>query len=170
MLKILDYDVRAATPGRGARPRRLRLRTGAGSAVAAIACGGAAWLSAALACTPSQPPPRTAIQSANPDERIRGIHEAAERNDRYAVPLLVDRLEDEDEAVRFYAILALEKMTGHRLGYDYAQSAVDRVRAVERWREYVRQGLHVAAPDRTGADGDAGARPVETAVGDHGRR
>jgi len=162
MQAILDNDARAVVRRSGTRGRRRHL--------GAVACGVVAWSFAAPACAPSQPPPRTAIQSANPDERIRGIHEAAERNDRYAVPLLVDRLEDEDEAVRFYAILALEKMTGQRLGYDYARPAVDRVRAVERWREYVRQGLHVAVPDRTGADGDANGRPVETAVGDHGRR
>ena len=88
---------------------------------------------------------RAAIQSANPDDRILGIRAAAEVRDRHAVPLLVDRLEDEDEAVRFFAIIALDRITGQRFGYDYALPASQRARAVELWREYVRRGAQTAS-------------------------
>ncbi len=66
------------------------------------------------------------------------IKMAGDRRDRAAMPALVHRLEDEDPGVRFYAILALEKITGTRLGYDYAQPEAERNRAVKRWRNYVR--------------------------------
>ena len=59
---------------------------------------------------------RSNIQAAYAYDRILAIREAGERRDPLAVPLLVDRLEDEDPAVRFYAILALERITGDRRG------------------------------------------------------
>lgn len=82
------------------------------------------------------------IHSADPGERIMAIRDAADAQNRLAVPLIVDRLEDEDEAVRFYAILALDKMTGQRLGYDYAKPLEARAQSVEQWRQYVRRGSH----------------------------
>ncbi len=100
-----------------------------------------------LACllglsTCSAPPAfiRDDIQSENPADRILAIRAAAEARDDRSVPLLVDRLEDEDRAVRFFAIIALDKITGHRFGYDYAKPDAGRRKAVERWRAYVRRG------------------------------
>lgn len=78
------------------------------------------------------------IHSADPGNRILAIKAAGEARDLTVVPMIVDRLEDEDEAVRFYAILALDKIMGQRFGYDYAQSAAERAPAVERWRQLVR--------------------------------
>ncbi|MFQ5501450.1 MAG: HEAT repeat domain-containing protein [Phycisphaerae bacterium] len=94
-------------------------------------------------CTPPQHY-RAAIQSEVPGDRILAIRSAGEARDRGAVPLLVDRLEDDDDGVRFFAILALEKITGDRLGYAYGDPPRLRAAAVERWRAYVRDGLHVA--------------------------
>lgn len=84
------------------------------------------------------------------------------------MPLLVDRLEDEDEAVRFFAIIALDKITGERLGYDYAQPAAERAKAVERWREYVQRGQHAssAASGKTAVDKDT--PPAVSASPDRG--
>lgn len=76
--------------------------------------------------------------------RILAIRQAGEAKNTRAVPLIVDRLEDEDEAVRLYAILALEKITGRRMGYDYAKPPVERAVSVERWRDFVREGRHVS--------------------------
>jgi len=78
-----------------------------------------------------------ALQSEHPAERVPAIKQAAEMQDRSAVPRLVDCLEDEDEAVRFYAILALERLTGTRQAYDYHASRELRERAVQRWRRYL---------------------------------
>jgi hypothetical protein len=100
-------------------------------------------------------PPRSGIQSADVNQRILAIYAAAESGDKQSVPLIVDRLEDEDEAVRFYAILALDKMTGRRLGYDYASPPSERASAVERWRRFVREAGQArdgrAAPPQEGA-------------------
>ncbi|MCK6457498.1 MAG: HEAT repeat domain-containing protein [Phycisphaerae bacterium] len=85
------------------------------------------------------PAPPVNIQSPDAGDRIRAIKRAGEQKDRSAVPLLVDRLDDEDEAVRFFAILALERITGTRLGYDYRLTGAERTAAVERWRIHVRQ-------------------------------
>jgi len=106
----------------------------------------------AAACQPVGPRPQ--IQADDAGARILAIREAGERRDRQAVPLLVDRLEDEDEAVRFYAILALERITGTRLGYDYRIGGPARFDAVERWRRYVRDSgvASTDAPDRPDAD------------------
>jgi len=71
--------------------------------------------------------------------RIKAIVEAGRERDDKAVPLIVDRLEDEDEGVRLYSIIALEKITGERFGYDYGDSMSERAGAVERWRNFVRR-------------------------------
>jgi len=90
-------------------------------------------------------PYRAAISSEDSNERILAIKDAGQAKDVQAVPLLVDRLEDEDDAVRFFAIIALEKITGRRLGYDYAQPSRERAPSIVRWREYVRKGDFAAA-------------------------
>ena len=99
------------------------------------------------------------IQSADPLERSLAIREAAEAKDTRAVPLLVDRLEDEDDGVRFYAILALERITGERFGYHYSKPARERAGAVERWRAYVEGGGHggMKGGDGGGVGSDASA-------------
>mgnify|MGYP005840835981 CR=1 FL=1 len=70
--------------------------------------------------------------------RSMAARTAGDRGDRAALPALVRQLEDEDSAARFFAILALERITGTRLGYDYAASAAERGRAVRRWQNYLR--------------------------------
>jgi hypothetical protein len=114
------------------------------------------WLGTSGGCERGFISYRAEIQSANADERIRGILAAGQAKDRRAVPLLVDRLEDEDDAVRFFAIIALDKITGQRFGYDYALPAWQRAKAVEQWRGYVRQGGQTASspagPDEAVAD------------------
>ena len=95
-------------------------------------------------CSSTPPHFRANIQSADPGNRILAIRQAGERKDEASVPLLVDRLEDEDDGVRFYAILALERITGQRFGYDYAKPSWERASAVERWRAHVRGGPQVS--------------------------
>ncbi len=96
--------------------------------------------------TPAQ---KADIQSRDPYSRVSGIQQAvsegrmtgdrATDRRRTAIPKLVGRLEDEEVVVRFSAILALEKITGTRLGYDYWSSQQDRSEAVHRWRHRVRE-------------------------------
>lgn len=98
-----------------------------------------------LGCAaPSTPYPESLI-SERPAERIAAIKHAAEIGDQSVIAILVQRLEDPDEAVRFFAIIALEKLTGERFGYEYFDSEVERARAVARWRRYVEEHQPVAS-------------------------
>lgn len=92
-------------------------------------------------------PWRASMQSDDVNERILAVREAAEKKDKASVPGLVDRLEDEDEAVRFFSILALHKITGTRFGYEYGQPAWRRARSVEKWRLYVKDPQGAMAMD-----------------------
>lgn len=117
---------------------------------------GRLWLGVCLVicgCGPKRTPYPEALLSERPGERILAIQRAGESMDRSAVAVLVDSLEDEDEAVRFYAILALEKLTGTRMGFEYQASEVQRARSVDRWRRYVRGGPPASAPAAQWAGG-----------------
>jgi hypothetical protein len=74
--------------------------------------------------------------------------------------MLVARLDDDDDAVRFFAILALERMTGTRMGYSYHTRADQRLRAVQTWRRYLQQ----EAAQAGGAGGLITPGDVETTV------
>jgi hypothetical protein len=93
------------------------------------------------------------LNSPDPAARIRAIRQVTEKHDSRAIPLLVDRLEDEDEAVRFYAIAALTRMTGTDMGYKYYQPAYERLPAVRRWRRYVRERNDKATSTQTARSG-----------------
>ena len=88
-------------------------------------------------CQLGRPKPGAGLASADPLERIQAIVAAGETRDASAVPLLVDRLEDEDQAVRFYAIQALTRITGQDMGYRYYRPFWERARAVRRWRGFL---------------------------------
>ncbi len=88
---------------------------------------------------------------------MNDIVEAGKRRDTTVVPTLIDLLDDEDEGVRFYAILALERITGTRRGYDYASSEAARAGSVRAWRRWLEQGeVSGEGPERTASpDGQA---------------
>jgi hypothetical protein len=68
--------------------------------------------------------------------KIPAIKTAAEQKDRDAIPFLIDDLNSDDPAVRFYAIEALRRITNQTFDYDYFDDAPDRAPAVQRWREW----------------------------------
>ncbi len=110
-------------------------------------CRSAVWPAcAAAALVVGCRAPEGSIHSWNPSERVLAIRKAAMAKDVHAVPLIVDRLEDEDIAVRLFAILALQEITGERFGYDYTATGPRQAAAVEAWRSYVRGGGHLAGP------------------------
>ena len=88
-------------------------------------------------CADPRTPYPQSFNSFRPEERIRAAQHAAAIQDQQALPLLVERLDDEDSAVRLFTILSLEKLTGTRLGYEYQADEVERARSVERWRRYL---------------------------------
>lgn len=77
------------------------------------------------------------LSSPDPNDRAKAVIIVGQSGDASAVALLVDRLEDEDEAVRFYAIQALVKITGTDRGYRYYKPFWQRARAVRRWRSFL---------------------------------
>jgi len=85
--------------------------------------------------------------------RIRAIKWAGEKQLAEATPLLVDRLEEQDPAVRFFAIMALEKITGTKRGYDYQADAASRAAAAARWREALAQTPGGPAENTAGGRG-----------------
>lgn len=95
-------------------------------------------LSFLTACTPRAS--EGTMNSDNPASRLYAIQRAGEERDASAVPQLVESLDSDDPAVRMMAILALEKITGTRRGYDPYAPAMQRHAAVEAWREAVESG------------------------------
>lgn len=87
----------------------------------------------------AQPDWRSRLQSEDPLARIDGAIAAGQARDRAAVPLLIDRLEDDDEAVRMYAILALERIEGTTLGYEHWADETERAHMAQQWRRHVKQ-------------------------------
>jgi hypothetical protein len=78
------------------------------------------------------------LESPNPAVRIMAIKWAGDNKVLSALPRLVDFLHDEDTSVRFFAIEALQRITGTDNGYDYKASPQLRAEAVERWREFLK--------------------------------
>lgn len=83
---------------------------------------------------------RAELSSPSPVARARATVALGERRDPAAVHKLVDLLEDPDQAVRMYAILALQRITGEDFGYRYYDREAERQPAVERWRAALREG------------------------------
>lgn len=79
------------------------------------------------------------IQSPDPSVRIKAVIYAANARDARAIPLIIDRLEDEDEAVRISAIESLRQMTGQDLGYRSFDPPYLRGQAVARWRHWLKE-------------------------------
>lgn len=85
----------------------------------------------------SGPAPKPNVFSDDTGEAITGMKRAARSKDRSALPELVKDLDSDDSAIRFYAIEALQQITGQDLGYQYYQDEDDRKPAVERWKKWL---------------------------------
>ena len=77
------------------------------------------------------------LENLDPAIRIRAIKWAGQNQVKAAVPLLVDRLAEQEDTVRFFAISALRRITGTDHGYDYKADAAIRSAAIARWREAI---------------------------------
>lgn len=98
------------------------------------------------------------FESDNPATVLYAIQQAGQQRDRTQLPHLVEALENDDPAVRMMAIVALEKITGQRLGYQPYETTANRAPAVTRWQTLVRGELTAAldAPPAThAAEADA---------------
>ena len=77
----------------------------------------------------------TDLENPDPMVKIRAIKWAGENKDTQTVPKLLELSQDEDQAVRFYAVIALRNITQTDLGFDYQADARRRAEAVNYWKK-----------------------------------
>lgn len=84
------------------------------------------------------PGPRTkSLTDPDPAAKIPAMKEAAREKNLKAVEQLVEDLNSEDPAVRFYAIEALKRMTGQTFDYHYYDDEEGRKPALEKWSQWL---------------------------------
>jgi hypothetical protein len=79
------------------------------------------------------------IGAIDPLNSIPAIQKAAAEREHKAVPALVVQLNNDDPAVRFYAIQALQRITGQTFDYVYYDEADARKPAIARWQQWLKQ-------------------------------
>src|SRR6185437_4207252 len=80
---------------------------------------------------------RPDLMSREASLKIPAIKQAADQHDQRAVPELVHDLDSDDPAVRFYAIQALQRLTGQTFDYHYYDEYEQRRPAVLKWRQWL---------------------------------
>lgn len=76
------------------------------------------------------------IGAIDPLANIPAIQQAARDNDYKAIPALIGQLDSDDGAVRFYAIVALHKLTGQTFDYHFYDDTDERKPAIARWKQW----------------------------------
>jgi hypothetical protein len=104
------------------------------AAWAALVCG---TLGAAGCVHPRRP---VVITDPDPTVKIPAYKRAVRKKEPAALRQLVADLESDDPAVRFYAIHALDELTGERFGYRFYDNEEQRQAAVGRWRQWLAAG------------------------------
>jgi hypothetical protein len=105
------------------------------------------------------PPPISegGFDSAQPAAKLYAIRRAGEARDAAAVPKLIEQLDSDDPAVRMFAIEALRRITGQRLGYDPYALPYERHRKVADWVRWYESHRPPAPADKpVAADGRPG--------------
>ena len=77
------------------------------------------------------------LENPDPAVRILAVKWAGDNKVSQAVPQLVDNLQHDDKAVRFYSSEALVRITGTDCGYDYKASPLIRIRGLECWQSFL---------------------------------
>ncbi len=75
------------------------------------------------------------LKNPDPVVRIKAVKWAGENKNTQAIPKLLELSKDEDQAVRFYAIIALRNITQTDLDFDYRADARRRAEAVNYWKK-----------------------------------
>ena len=83
------------------------------------------------------PRPPVSIKNEDTDIKVLAIKKAAREKDKSAIPQLVEELSSDDPAVRFYAIEALDELTGQTMGYKYFEDEDGRKEAVDQWKKWL---------------------------------
>ncbi|MCC7294113.1 MAG: HEAT repeat domain-containing protein [Phycisphaerales bacterium] len=74
------------------------------------------------------------LEDADPVQRGRAVQAVAQQGDPSLAPLLVDRLEDEDAAVRMLAAEGLRRLTGQAIEFEADWPATKRAAVADQWR------------------------------------
>lgn len=82
-------------------------------------------------------PDPISLKSEYAVDKIPAIKLAAQKDDRTAIPTLIDSLDDPDTAIRLAAIEALQKMTGQTFGYVYYDDDSQRRPAIMQWKQWL---------------------------------
>ena len=83
------------------------------------------------------PPPVKDVSNPDPSGKIPAIVTAAKKGDRRVMSQLVKDLDNDDPAVRFYAIEGLRRITGQTLGYHYYYGEDERQPSVNAWKQWL---------------------------------
>jgi hypothetical protein len=103
-----------------------------------ILIGSVLWcLQGAIAGGCSEPTGPRTVNSEELTVRIPAIKRAVAEKDESSTADLVRQLDDDDPAVRLYAIAGLRRLTGQDLGYHYYDDKEARRPAVERWNDWL---------------------------------
>jgi len=84
----------------------------------------------------ADPDSAVGFHEAGPEARVRAIRQAGNRDDKKAIPDLIELLQSDDPAERLLSIRTLEKMTGQTLGYDHTAGQEQRREAAKRWADW----------------------------------
>jgi len=99
------------------------------------------WLTFLGGCSPEGQTKYSGFQDEDPAKRIEAIVRAGQARDAAAMPYIVDRLTDSQADVRFYAYLALKRITGKDMGSHYYDTPAKRAVAASQWRSWLKQSL-----------------------------
>jgi len=99
-------------------------------------------------CTAPRPP--LVVTDPDPSVKIPAYKKAVRKKDKAAVRQLVADLDNDDPAVRMYAIHALHELTGETFGYRFYYNDEQRRPAVQEWRQWLEAGEKAAGEKSPG--------------------
>lgn len=104
------------------------------------------------------------FDSPNPAARMYAIEHAAREGDTTAIPRIIEALDSDDPAVRWLAILSLQRLTGETFGYRHYDPTLERRDAVARWIDaYARGAFEIRPPTAVPSGIDAEPPATEPA-------
>jgi hypothetical protein len=105
------------------------------TAIAAARTLAAVMIAIAIGCTEPRGP--LSVKSQDPTLKIPAIKQDVHNRNQTDVAQMVSDLNDDDPAVRFYAIEGLRRLTGQTFDYHYYDDEDTRKPAVKRWKQWL---------------------------------
>jgi hypothetical protein len=101
--------------------------------------GWCALVSIAIVAGCTEPRGPLSVKSEDPTLKIPAIKQDVRQHDTSDVAQMVKDLDNDDPAVRFYAIEGLRRLTGDSFGYRYYDDEDERRPALKRWKDWLKQ-------------------------------